>query len=105
LVYVEVPPDEYDCEITVLPEDMPDATPLVFSSWEFQEVYSDAEETGYFIDNAFDEEGNGAGYALTGMEIEEEKTTGRGLFLPVAIGIAVLILAIGAVMLQLKRRA
>lgn len=104
-VYVEVPPDAYDCEITILPDGIPDAAPLVFSSWEFQSAYGDALANGYFLANAFDENGDGAGYALTAAGPETEEATGKGLLPPVAIAIALLLLIGGTVALQRKRRA
>lgn len=53
LVYVPVPPDPYSVVVTVMPEGVADARPLVFASDDFNRVYAESLERGYFVEHDF----------------------------------------------------
>ena len=75
MVYVEVPPTGYDCELTVWPEGQ-DEAPLVFSSIDFRQNYASVLQKGYFLDNAFDENGKAAEFDfIDTRKTENDKET------------------------------
>lgn len=96
MVYVEVPPTGYDCELTVWPEGQ-EESPLVFSSIDFRQNYASVLQKGYFLDNAFDENGKATEFDF----IETRKTeNGTETFLLVVAGIIIVVVVGGIFLLR-----
>ncbi|SCZ80939.1 hypothetical protein [Acidaminobacter hydrogenoformans] len=89
MVYVEVPPAGYDCELTVWPEGQ-DEAPLVFSSIDFRRNYAAILQNGYFLDHAFDENGKAFEFDFNDTG-ENEKGAETILFVKVAVILAVIV--------------
>ncbi|MFC2154794.1 zinc ribbon domain-containing protein [Candidatus Altiarchaeota archaeon] len=57
LIYVQVPPDEYDATVTVTAKDVKTGNPLTFTAQQFNEDLEESIERGYYVEHDFEVSG------------------------------------------------